>query len=301
MKKILFVVMLTLFSTFSFAGVIMTANNERIEDVSIQNETDSTIVYLQDGEKKSIAIEQVIGVLFDNGTYKEFTSESYSGQLIEENTGTIVSFSSKMAQEDIIIEKYKNQLQQLKQEKETCKTKAQIRYYETCIEEIQRLRAVGFVWYQIKQLYIKKAQIEQEETLNTCLCQEELAKQSEKLKKNKHSCNDDALISYYENLLEEIRQLYNAGYSGYKNIDKLAQQKAEIQHNKTLGACLYDRALLKECKKVSDFAYRAKRTELFTKYIEEGLSQKDAKTQAEEGATIEKEKVLNHFLSTLGL
>ena len=68
-----------------------------------------------------------------------------------------------------------------------------------------------------------------------------------------------------------------------------------------MGACLYDRALLKECKKISDFAYRAKRTELFTKYIEEGLSQEEAKTQAEEGATIEKEKVLNHFLSTLGL
>lgn len=71
MKKILFVAILIAFSVFSFASVIMTTNNERIEDVSIQNETDSAIVYLQDGVEKSIAIEQVSAILYDNGTYKE--------------------------------------------------------------------------------------------------------------------------------------------------------------------------------------------------------------------------------------
>lgn len=49
----------------------MTTNNERIEDVSIQSETDSAIVYLQDGVEKSIAIEQVYAILYDNGNYKE--------------------------------------------------------------------------------------------------------------------------------------------------------------------------------------------------------------------------------------
>ena len=69
MKKI--ILLLGFIPMFSFAGVMMTTNNERIEDVSIQNETDSAIVYLQDGVEKSIAIEQVSAILYDNGTYKE--------------------------------------------------------------------------------------------------------------------------------------------------------------------------------------------------------------------------------------
>ena len=71
MKKILFVVMLTISSMLSFAGVIMTSSNERLEDVTITSETDSAIVYMQDGVEKSIAIEQVSAILYDNGTYKE--------------------------------------------------------------------------------------------------------------------------------------------------------------------------------------------------------------------------------------
>lgn len=75
MKKILFVVMLTISSMLSFAGVIMTTNNERIEDVNIQSETDSTIIYLQNGVVKSIPIEQVSGILYDDGQYRELLSE----------------------------------------------------------------------------------------------------------------------------------------------------------------------------------------------------------------------------------
>lgn len=63
--------MLTISSMLSFAGVIMTSSNERIEDVTITSETDSAIVYMQDGVEKSIAIEQVSAILYDNGTYKE--------------------------------------------------------------------------------------------------------------------------------------------------------------------------------------------------------------------------------------
>lgn len=72
MKKILFVIMLIASSIFSFAGIIVTTSGERIEDVTILSETDSTIVFLQDGVEKSIAIEQVQAVLFDNGNYKEY-------------------------------------------------------------------------------------------------------------------------------------------------------------------------------------------------------------------------------------
>lgn len=63
--------MLTMSSMLSFAGVIMTSSNERIEDVTITSETDSAIVYMQDGVEKSIAIEQVFAILYDDGQYKE--------------------------------------------------------------------------------------------------------------------------------------------------------------------------------------------------------------------------------------
>lgn len=64
--------MLIASSIFSFAGIIVTTSGERIEDVTIVSETDSAIVYIQDGVEKSIAIEQVQAVLFDNGNYKEY-------------------------------------------------------------------------------------------------------------------------------------------------------------------------------------------------------------------------------------
>lgn len=57
---------------FSFAGVIMTTNGERIEDVSIQSETSESIVYVENGVEKTISIEQVQAVLFDNGNFKEY-------------------------------------------------------------------------------------------------------------------------------------------------------------------------------------------------------------------------------------
>lgn len=57
---------------FSFAGVIMTTNGERIEDVTIQSETSESIVYVENGVEKTISIEQVQAVLFDNGNFKEY-------------------------------------------------------------------------------------------------------------------------------------------------------------------------------------------------------------------------------------
>ena len=74
MKKI-FVLLLGFIPMFLFAGVIMTTHDERIADVSIQSENDSTIIYLQNGVKKSISIEQVSGILYDNGKYREFVSK----------------------------------------------------------------------------------------------------------------------------------------------------------------------------------------------------------------------------------
>lgn len=65
-------VLLGLLPIFSFAGVIMTTNGERIEDVTIQSETSESIVYVENGVEKTISIEQVQAVLFDNGNFKEY-------------------------------------------------------------------------------------------------------------------------------------------------------------------------------------------------------------------------------------
>ena len=90
MKKFLFVVMLTISSMLSFAGIIMTSSNERLEDVTIASETDSAIVYIQDGVEKSIAIEQVSAILYDNGTYKELVNESNKpSQDVTDNLGNV--------------------------------------------------------------------------------------------------------------------------------------------------------------------------------------------------------------------
>ena len=75
MKKFLFVVMLTISSMLSFAGVIMTSSNERLEDVTITSENDTAIVYMQDGVEKSIAIEQISAILYDDGKYMEFAKQ----------------------------------------------------------------------------------------------------------------------------------------------------------------------------------------------------------------------------------
>lgn len=79
MKKILFVVILTISSMLSFAGVIMTSSNERLEEITITSENDTAIVYMQDGVEKSIAIEQVSAILYDDGRFKEFSQNTFAG------------------------------------------------------------------------------------------------------------------------------------------------------------------------------------------------------------------------------
>ena len=71
MRKVI-LVLLGLLPIFSFAGVIMTTNGEKIEDVTIQSETSESIVYVENGVEKTISIEQVQAVLFDNGNFKEY-------------------------------------------------------------------------------------------------------------------------------------------------------------------------------------------------------------------------------------
>lgn len=98
MKKVI-LLLLGFIPMFSFAGVIMTTNGERIEDVTIQNETSESIVYVENGVEKTISIEQVQAVLFDNGNFKEYPkytpiisgSESTSSQ----NGESVVFYQEK--------------------------------------------------------------------------------------------------------------------------------------------------------------------------------------------------------------
>ena len=81
MKKFI-ILLLGIFPIFSFAGVIMTTNGERIEDVTIQSETTESIVYVENGVEKTISIERVQAVLFDNGNFKEYPK--YSSVVVSE-------------------------------------------------------------------------------------------------------------------------------------------------------------------------------------------------------------------------
>ena len=81
MRKVI-LVLLGLLPIFSFAGVIMTTNGERIEDVTIQSETSESIVYIENGIEKTISIERVQAVLFDNGNFKEYPK--YSSVVVSE-------------------------------------------------------------------------------------------------------------------------------------------------------------------------------------------------------------------------
>ena len=85
MKKFI-TLLLGFIPMFSFAGVIMTTNGERIEDVSIQSETSESIVYVENGVEKTISIEQVQAVLFDNGNFKEYPK--YTSVVVNEPTVT---------------------------------------------------------------------------------------------------------------------------------------------------------------------------------------------------------------------
>ena len=92
MKKILFVVMLTISSMLSFAGVIMTTSNERLEDVTITSENDTAIIYIQEGVEKSIPVTQVSAILYNDGRFKELNQNTFSGIL---NSGEyIISLDS---------------------------------------------------------------------------------------------------------------------------------------------------------------------------------------------------------------
>ena len=63
MKKFIFLLLIGLMPLYSCAAIIITQNDERLEDVTIQSETDSTIVILQQGAEISLPISTIKGIL----------------------------------------------------------------------------------------------------------------------------------------------------------------------------------------------------------------------------------------------
>lgn len=93
---------------YSFAAIIITQNDERLEDVTIQSETDSTIVILQQGAEITLPISTIKGILYDNGTYKEISH-------------TIINLESTYTTEDYYIkrqEELKKRQEELKKRQE---------------------------------------------------------------------------------------------------------------------------------------------------------------------------------------
>ena len=72
----------------------MTSSNERLEDITISSENDTAIIYIQDGVEKSIAIEQVSAILYDNGKYVEFAKRHPEFKLDVTDSVEIVEFTN---------------------------------------------------------------------------------------------------------------------------------------------------------------------------------------------------------------
>lgn len=85
MKKFIFLLLIGLMPLYSFAAIIITQNDERLEDVTIQSETDSTIVILQQGAEITLPISTIKGILYDNGTYKEISLPQQSISVEQQN------------------------------------------------------------------------------------------------------------------------------------------------------------------------------------------------------------------------
>lgn len=135
MKKI-FVLLLGFIPMFLFAGVIMTTNDERIADVSIQSENDSTIIYLQNGVKRSISIEQVSGILYDNGKYREFVSKFIApDNLLEDENEKFAAVSATQHAESEQQRKEEMQYKECQKNAKKIFNKKFQEVYSQCIKE----------------------------------------------------------------------------------------------------------------------------------------------------------------------
>lgn len=71
MKHYILVLLLLLCSFNLSAGIIVLATGENIEDISNISIQGQSVTYVQKGKSKSLPIEDVSAILYDNGNYEE--------------------------------------------------------------------------------------------------------------------------------------------------------------------------------------------------------------------------------------
>lgn len=156
MKKCLFLLMIISYSVFSFADVIVTFNDERIEDVTIQSETRESIVYIENGVEKTILMKHVQGILYDDGRYYEF-SQVFLDSIDNNNSTQEVDTTNFTEVDDIFLDipdfltssektfllSMRRNIYRMMQKPTTLRRQAKIVSYKTIYEEYIKLRMQG--------------------------------------------------------------------------------------------------------------------------------------------------------------
>lgn len=85
MKKQLLLLLCISISIVSLAGIIVTKNNGNIDGVSDITIYDYEVTYTENGTSKSLPIDQVSAVLYDDGRYEEITSQTANTSSVDES------------------------------------------------------------------------------------------------------------------------------------------------------------------------------------------------------------------------
>ncbi|MCQ2311286.1 MAG: hypothetical protein MJZ64_06010 [Paludibacteraceae bacterium] len=97
MKKIVFSLACLSATTIAFAGVIVTKNEGNIEDVSNIVVSSTEVSFMENGNSKSLPIDQVSAVLYDDGRYEDVkVMPQPTSQPIQETTSYSTNTSEQV-------------------------------------------------------------------------------------------------------------------------------------------------------------------------------------------------------------
>lgn len=85
MKKIIFSLICLSAATIASAGIIVTKDGTNIENVSKITVSSNEVSYIENGTSKSLPIDQVSAVLYDDGRYEEITSQTANTSSVDES------------------------------------------------------------------------------------------------------------------------------------------------------------------------------------------------------------------------
>lgn len=235
MKNILLTIICVTFSISSFAAVIMTNEGKRIEDVTIQSENDTTIIYVQDGIEKSILFNRVSGILYDNGKYVDLSNVTYSNN--NDDLQKTVDLYLNITDE-IVIEEWSSKMEDIKEKKPSCKNQALIVYYETLITEFKRAREGGLIAYQAEKLAQKKAKNAQDKRMKECAKEEGLNKAEEDAEKDAEKECKKVANKLFNEKYQEIYSMCIKEGSTQEDAKIKAREEANFVKNQSLKECM---------------------------------------------------------------